>query len=63
MKHGRLPDHQARITAEDHLMERTQIFDLMGELRLYGMKAAFDDIMATVQTRSSFAHACQLPRE
>jgi hypothetical protein len=23
-------------------MERAQIFDLMGELRLYGMKAAFD---------------------
>ena len=23
-------------------MERTQIFDLMGELKLYGMKAAFD---------------------
>lgn len=22
-------------------MERTQIFDLMGELKLYGMKAAF----------------------
>ena len=28
-------------------MERTQIFDLMGELKLYGMKAAFDEIMAT----------------
>ena len=32
-------------------MERTQIFDLMGELRLYGMKAAFDDIMATAVKR------------
>ena len=42
-------------------MERTQIFDLMGELRLYGMKAAFDDIMATVQTRSSFAHRVPTP--
>src|SRR5437764_13464379 len=29
------------------LMERTQLFDLMGELKLYGMKAAFDEIMAT----------------
>ena len=28
-------------------MERSQIFDLMGELKLYGMKAAFDEIMAT----------------
>jgi hypothetical protein len=26
-------------------MERTQLFDLMGELKLYGMKAAFDEIM------------------
>jgi len=32
-------------------MERTQLFDLMGELRLYGMKAAFDDIMATAVKR------------
>ena len=28
-------------------MERSQLFDLMGELKLYGMKAAFDEIMAT----------------
>jgi hypothetical protein len=28
-------------------MERTQLFDLMGELKLNGMKAAFDEIMAT----------------
>jgi hypothetical protein len=26
-------------------MERSQLFDLMGELKLYGMKAAFDEIM------------------
>ncbi len=26
-------------------MERSQIFDLMSELKLCGMKAAFDDIM------------------
>ena len=32
-------------------MERTQIFDLMGELRLYGMKAAFDEIMTTAVKR------------
>jgi len=25
-------------------MERTQLFDLIGELKLYGMKAAFDEI-------------------
>ena len=28
-------------------MERSELFDLMGELQLYGMKAAFDEIMAT----------------
>ena len=27
-------------------MERTQIFDLMSELKLFGMKAAYDEIMA-----------------
>ena len=32
-------------------MERTQIFDLMGELKLYGMKAAFDEIMAAAVKR------------
>jgi DNA replication protein DnaC len=32
-------------------MERTQLFDLMGELQLYGMKAAFDEIMATAIKR------------
>ena len=32
-------------------MERTQIFDLMGELKLYGMKAAFDEILATAVKR------------
>jgi hypothetical protein len=26
-------------------MERSLLFDLMGELQLYGMKAAFDEIM------------------
>ena len=34
-------------------MERTQLFDLMGELKLYGMKAAFDEIMATAIKRHS----------
>ena len=32
-------------------MERTQLFDLMGELKLSGMKAAFDEIMATAIKR------------
>ena len=32
-------------------MERSQLFDLMDELKLYGMKAAFDEIMATAVKR------------
>ena len=32
-------------------MERTELFDLMGELKLYGMKDAFDEIMATAVKR------------
>ena len=36
---------------ENHLIERSQLFDLMGELKLYGMKAAFDEIMATAVKR------------
>ena len=32
-------------------MERSELFDLMGELQLYGMKAAFDEIMATALKR------------
>ena len=32
-------------------MERSQLFELMGELKLYGMKAAFDEIMTTAVKR------------
>src|SRR5262249_10421447 len=32
-------------------MERSELFDLMGELQLYGMKAAFDEIMTTAGKR------------
>ena len=28
-------------------MERTQILDLMGTLKLYGMRSAYDEVMAT----------------
>ena len=47
-------------------MERTQLFDLMGELKLYGMKAAFDEIMATAVKRqhepSALSAICSAPR-
>jgi hypothetical protein len=36
---------------ENHLMERTELFDLMDELKLYGMKDAFDEIMTTAVKR------------
>ena len=32
-------------------MERTQLFGLMSELKLYGMKDAFDEVMATAVKR------------
>ena len=32
-------------------MERSQLFELMGELQLYGMKAAFDEIIASAVKR------------
>ena len=32
-------------------MERSKLFELMSELQLYGMKAAFDEIMATAVKR------------
>ena len=32
-------------------MERSQLFDLMGELKLYGMKAAFDEIVTIAVKR------------
>ena len=32
-------------------MDRTEIFDLMSQLKLYGMKVAFDEIMATALKR------------
>ncbi len=42
-------------------MERTQLFDLMGELKLYGMKAAFDEIMATAVKRQHEPASRSLP--
>ena len=33
-------------------MGRTQLFDLMGELKLDGMKDAFDEIIATASNAS-----------
>ena len=32
-------------------MERSELLGLMGELKLYGMKVAFDEIMATAIKR------------
>jgi DNA replication protein DnaC len=29
------------------MMERTQIFDLMGELKLFGMRSAYDEVMTS----------------
>jgi hypothetical protein len=47
-------------------MERTQLFDLMSELKLYGMKAAYDEIMATAvkasMNRSALSAICSAQR-
>ena len=32
-------------------MERTNVLDAMGQLKLYGMKAAYDEIIATAVKR------------
>ena len=32
-------------------MERTDLFDLMGELKLYGMRPAYDEVMSTAIKR------------
>ena len=32
-------------------MERTEVLDMMGELKLYGMKSAYDEIYATAIKR------------
>ena len=40
-----------RQTQESLTMERTEILDLMGELKLYGMKAAYDETIATALKR------------
>ena len=39
-------------SAQEHMtMERTEVLDLMGELRLFGMKNAYDEILATALKR------------
>ena len=32
-------------------MERTEVLDMMGQLKLYGMKAAYDETLATALKR------------
>ena len=44
-------------------MERSQLFDLMGELKLFGMKAAFDEIMATAVKRQHEPQRIVPPRQ
>src|SRR5271166_1676086 len=40
-----------RPTQERLTMERTEVLDMMGELKLYGMKAAYDETLATAIKR------------
>ena len=34
-------------------MERTEVLDMMGELKLYGMRAAYDETLAAALKRST----------
>ena len=47
-------------------MERTDILELMSALKLYGMRAAYDEVMATGLKRRQSRHAssatCSAPR-
>jgi hypothetical protein len=47
-------------------MERTQILDLMSSLKLYGMRSAYDEIMAAASSASTSRPAssatCSSPR-
>jgi DNA replication protein DnaC/transposase len=36
---------------EEHLMERTEVLGMMGELKLYGMKAAYDETLTVALKR------------
>ena len=36
-------------------MERTEVLDMMGELKLFGMKAAYDETLATALKRQCHA--------
>ncbi len=36
-------------------MERTEVLGMMGELKLYGMKAAYDETLATALKRQCHA--------
>ena len=39
-------------------MERTEVLDLMGQLRLFGMKNAYDEILATALIGQDAAGSC-----
>ena len=43
--------HPLRQPQEGNLMERSQILEAMGELKLYGMRGAYDEIVATAVKR------------
>ena len=51
LRHAPVADVPDTTTQENRVMERTQVLDLMGELKLFGMKAAFDEILATAVKR------------
>ena len=46
-------------------MERTEVLDMMGELKLFGMKGAYDETLASAikrTSRSGLSAICSRPR-
>ncbi len=52
LRHEPIADCALRRPAEGRLMDRTEILSTMTELKLFGMKAAYDEIVATALKRN-----------
>ena len=44
-------------------MERTEVLDMMGELKLYGMRNAYDEALAAAVKRKHEPQLCRRPAQ
>jgi hypothetical protein len=44
------------------VVERTDLLELMATLKLYGMRAAYDEVMTTGTSRGALSAICSAPR-